>query len=516
MGVSRTIAVAGQTILLDGTGSRSTVAGATIEAYQWSVTAPQGQFTLDGPSAELLLSDPGAYSIVLTVTDSTQVSASSAPTDVRVKGWSAVAPLAVGDLSAESGVIAAAGDGRALAVWVADGTAVHASTYDPVQGWAGAPAVLDGGSGNPAGQLSADARVVGGVLHGVVVWRQSDGVSDSVYAAEFDGASWGGPTQIDSREERVAIPSVRMDSAGNALAVWEQFEGAVRILPYNRFVSGVGWTFPASPVISNLEARSPRLAAEAAGEAVVVWEQPAGPAGAEVRSIYASRYDAGAEQWAAAQLLEADDGNRASAPDVALNGSGSSLVVWQQARPGETEDSIFGARWNALDPVPAWEGPQSVGLPAMVGGAGDPRVAMDPEGNGLAVWTQFAVDPATLQVDAVNSIYASRFDAAAGQWGTPVLVDRDPSGAGTQTRPKVALDGDGIYVILWQEEGAILPTAAIKAAYFDPVLGRASAPQVLATAADAVFEGPRMACDEAGRTFALWSLLDTVSWAVLR
>ncbi|MFW2388901.1 MAG: hypothetical protein ACN4G0_11225, partial [Polyangiales bacterium] len=88
------------------------------------------------------------------------------------------------------------------------------------------------------------------------------------------------------------------------------------------------WGVPRSLEANAGDARYPRVAVDAVGNAIAVWQQPSlGPLGP--RSIWASSF-APASGWSPAELLENDDG-LAESPQVAMDASGNAIAIWQQS-----------------------------------------------------------------------------------------------------------------------------------------------------------------------------------------
>ena len=74
------------------------------------------------------------------------------------------------------------------------------------------------------------------------------------------------------------------------------------------------------------------------------------------------------------------------------------------------------------------------------GDSGLPEVALDPLGNGVAVWAESNEPSAT-----VGSIVANRF--VDGAWGTAELIENN--GAADGVHPRVALDPFGRGLAAW-------------------------------------------------------------------
>jgi hypothetical protein len=77
-----------------------------------------------------------------------------------------------------------------------------------------------------------------------------------------------------------------MDANGNAIAVWAQDDGPTMSIYANRYVAGTGWQEAQLIEDGTGEARYPQIAMNASGNAIAVWEQYDGSAW----SIYANVY----------------------------------------------------------------------------------------------------------------------------------------------------------------------------------------------------------------------------------
>src|SRR5438477_9692195 len=118
-----------------------------------------------------------------------------------------------------------------------------------------------------------------------------------------------------------------MDSYGNAVTVWMQYDGVRYNIWANRYTAGSGWG--TATLIETDDAGSafdPQVAINANGDAVAVWQQYDG-----VRyNAWANRYTAGSG-WGAATLIETDNGSVATRPHIAMDGNGNAIAVWPQS-----------------------------------------------------------------------------------------------------------------------------------------------------------------------------------------
>ena len=119
-----------------------------------------------------------------------------------------------------------------------------------------------------------------------------------------------------------------------------------------------------------------------------------------------------------------------------------------------------------------------------------PKIAMDPQGNAIAVWAQG-------NSTGVLSIWANRYDVKSGSWGTPALIEQN---SGVATLPQIGVDNNGNAVAVWvQNDGTFNRMMANRY-----VAGQGwGTPQVIeSNTGDADF--PRVAVNGSGNAMALW------------
>ena len=192
--------------------------------------------------------------------------------------------------------------------------------------------------------------------------------------------------------------------------------------------------------------------------------------------------------WLAPQDLSAA-GQTAYDPQVAVDGRGNAIAVWQR---------FDGTNFIVQAAVRAAGG--SFGAPQDLSAAGqtayDPQVAVDGRGNAIAVWSAS---------DGTNFIVQAAVRAAGGSFGAP----QDLSAAGRDAGfPQVAVDGRGNAIAVWSRfDGTnFIMQAAVRVAasrrrrrYFTPKRGGSvGAPQDLSAAGQDAFN-PQVAFDGQGR-----------------
>lgn len=248
--------------------------------------------------------------------------------------------------------------------------------------------------------------------------------------------AWGRAVQIDDSSANDAEeqePQIATDGAGNAIAVWHQSDGARNSIWANRYTAGSGWGTPAMIESDDTkDAYLPRIAIDATGSALVVWEQYDNDDPDTQASIWANRYTAGSG-WGTATLIGSDDAIIASGPRIAVDGAGNALAVWSQS--DRTRTNIWANRYTAGS---GW-GAATLIESDDTGDAYDPQIASDDAGNAIAVWGQF---------DGTHyDIRANRYTAGSG-WGTATLIESD---AGQAARPQIAVDAAGTALAVWEQ-----------------------------------------------------------------
>ncbi|MBL0226644.1 MAG: hypothetical protein IPQ16_14045 [Geobacteraceae bacterium] len=323
--------------------------------------------------------------------------------------------------------------GNAIAVWPHfDGIRynIWANRYTAGGGW-GEPVLLETDDG--------DARVpriaMDAAGNAVVVWFQNDGARNNIWANRYTvDLGWGTPTLIENNNDGAAsAPQVAMDAIGNAMAVWDQDDGKRNNIWSSRYIAGVGWGTAVLIETNDAgTARYPQVKIDAKGSAVAVWQQSDGT----LNNIWANRYVVGVG-WGAAVILETDKSGDALLPQIAVDAQGNAIAIWSQS--DGTRENIWSNRYSTGI---GW-GTAALLETNNAGSAGDAQVAIDPQGNALAVWGQ--------SDGTRNNIYGNWYTPGAG-WGIAVLLETD--NAGDSRYPQVAMIAQGIATAVWlQSDG---------------------------------------------------------------
>jgi hypothetical protein len=134
--------------------------------------------------------------------------------------------------------------------------------------------------------------------------------------------------------------------------------------------------------------------------------------------------------------------NSQSTSSVAMDANGDFVVAWMSYGQDESASGIYAQRYNAAG--------AAVGSEFRVNtfindGQSVPSAGMDANGDFVIAWMSNGQDGSNY------GIYAQRYSAAGAAVGSEFRVNTFTSG--NQTRPSVAVDADGDFVIAWMSDG---------------------------------------------------------------
>jgi hypothetical protein len=335
---------------------------------------------------------------------------------------------------------------------------IWSSRYAPGTGWAPVVQVSDS---NARGGM--DPRIAfdksGAAL---AVWQQGDGARTNIWASRSQtGAGWNAPQLIETNDEGSAQGvELAVDSNGDGIAVWRQAgaSGVERVWA-NRFKAGTGWANAelidvggatgSTPPISYLSSSAPQVAFLSAGRATAAWSLGG--------DIWVSQFSA-EQGWSEAFKVASGDGYFISSPVIASDGNGFALVSWihslQEIRTGPclaqnyavgsggcapysttitkvwSRNYTLASGWGTAMPVQTIEG----------GTASDQKIAIDGQGNAVAIWTQ--------REGSNSNIWANRFTAGMG-WDS--AAQALSSKTEVASSPSLAVGANGVATAVWSQ-----------------------------------------------------------------
>lgn len=340
--------------------------------------------------------------------------------------------------------------GHATVVWRAPTGQVSSARFDAGAGAWGPQQRL--GDGPRAFSVSGDAA---GVVHVVGInggglvfdpvrgtWQPTGGVVKTVTGT---GYSYG---------ELVA-----MDAGGNALALFHYARTGVVWLGSNYFTGGAGsWDelppdaeegtvigrVPGSVVFSDGGIRNLQATHAGGGSFLAAWQ--VWDSGYDTPGeIRVAGYDSPVRTWSMARTVVPGGAEEGLSFQRLGSNGGNSLLLWTQNDGTRTalralrldDDGIACDDVRTIDAV--------VG-----GGAARADLAIDPQGDAIAVWEQF--EGGRADDGSRSNIAISRFDAATGKWLSAGLAETEP---GSATSPRASANGGNALLGWIQSEGGV-------------------------------------------------------------
>ena len=299
--------------------------------------------------------------------------------------------------------------------------------YDVISGWETAAPI----QANLSQEGKSPQVAIGGSGNAIAVWEQG---MRSIWSSRYEiGRGWETAKQISADEwlQFARLPQVAIDNSGNAIAVWEDpgyivwgEDGVVGANIWsNRYAVGSGWDSAMTIDTDGSGTRDhPQVAADDAGNAIVVWQQ-----NDELNtSIWSNRFAAGLG-WGNAELLDAEGG---IVPQISMDGRGNAVAVWLKSGSIWSSRYAVDAGWSDVELIEA----------VVSGNAQPPQVAIDGSGNAIAVWSQ--------SDDLQKSIWSNRYIVGLG-WGTAALIETNDSE--WANNPQISVDHSGNAIAVWRQ-----------------------------------------------------------------
>jgi hypothetical protein len=261
--------------------------------------------------------------------------------------------------------------------------------------------------------------------------------------------------QINTRTSRdQANAAIAMDPVGNFVIVWSSYnqDGNSNGIFGQRFdpnCTPIGNEFQINTTTSGNQ-KEPSVAMNAVGDFVVAWQGP----GIDEEDIFIQRFDPNGQPLGDELFVNSFTQGKQQFPKIAMDKNGAFAVVWENEKQVADTDTraiscqLFDA--NGL----------AVGEEFDVNAPADcryPDVSMDPNGNFAIVW---------MQGKSSNSIIGRLYDANGT--AKTELFEVSTTNFSSLTRPTIAMDANGYFVVAWDGDPDRASLDDIHARLFDP------------------------------------------------
>jgi hypothetical protein len=303
-----------------------------------------------------------------------------------------------------------------------------------VAAWSGPVSVAHPSTGIFIQRYAATGNPLGGLIKINPPPPACTGCSPASLAEPAVAAGPQGQFVVAARKANTAI-AVRLYDASGALVK------AIEIPNSSCYSTNIGEACVISKNILD-------VAMDDGGNFVVTWW---GITSSGFEQIYARRFDALGNASTDAFAVTTNSAGGFS-PAIAMNSAGHFAIVWQRARGADCVDGQYSKPGRCDDIVLRRYDNQAVAKGGEIVAAGgtnnldqNPGIAMDNLGNFVVAWQRYRdLCQGKLECD---DIQAKRYDSAGNALGTlAVRADYDNA----DINPRVAMDGTGKFVVMWQ------------------------------------------------------------------
>lgn len=167
-------------------------------------------------------------------------------------------------------ILAVDPSGNAVATWTALSAGnffIQASTLPFGSSWSLPVNVSSAGFVSLESEVSVDQ-----FGNAIALWIEPIGSDIFILAASLPfGGSWSSPVTISAAGGQAFDPQVAFDSAGNAIAVWDCFDGVNTLIQAAMLPFGGSWSSPVDISDAGQDSSFPQIAIDPTGYAVVDW-----------------------------------------------------------------------------------------------------------------------------------------------------------------------------------------------------------------------------------------------------
>jgi hypothetical protein len=281
------------------------------------------------------------------------------------------------------------------------------------------------------------------------IWAEEEGRSVSTAILPFGASAWTGYSDLwveVSKNEVGLFPQISVAPNGHAIAVWCVGCNPLTecdtpsYITYYSFFNGVNWS-TATPI--DLASTSslityPQVAIAPSGNAIAVWDS------ANLLESFPviSTYNATSNTWTPSiPLSNKSSHGYTTFPQIAVDAAGNGVAIWQRADASQTTTVVESkASPFAITTSPALvaQGDLSLNTSGLQFYGMVPKIALNSEGNGIAVWDTYRNSAFTPQAKSyINGLWTVHHNL----YGTNV--------SNKNTFPQPAINASGLGVATW-------------------------------------------------------------------
>ncbi|HEC20191.1 MAG TPA: hypothetical protein ENI97_12725 [Gammaproteobacteria bacterium] len=200
----------------------------------------------------------------------------------------------------------------------------------------------------------------------------------------------------------------------------------------------------------------------------------------------------GAVGWQIPTVIDRLDSSvSTSGVDIAMDASGNAIAVWAQNTGSHV--AILSSRYLA---GVGWGEPEAIDEVGSTEESALPQIAMDAEGNALAVWVQFG--------STYTNVWGNHYTAGVGWDGAVLLESSDTAMDYVNLPPKLAMtNGNG--VVVWGQRNGVGRLEVYAKQYHQKAFVKWGTNAALSDAAAGDTYNPQVAMDDTGNIMVMWA-----------
>ncbi len=318
-------------------------------------------------------------------------------------------------------------------------------------------------------------------------------ISSYLLIASISASTCFAEFQINTRtSSNQANPAIAMDADCNFMIVWSSYFTGDRSneifgQQFDPNCTPIGDEFQINTTTSGNQ-KEPSVAMNASGDFVVAWQGP----GIDEEDIFIQRFDPNCQPLGDELLINTYTQGKQQCPKVAMDKNGAFAVVWESEKfEVDTNTRVVSCQLFDVNGL-------TVGEEFEINLLGDcryPDVAMDPNGKFAVVWMEDG--------SSNNLIMVRLYDADGTAKTKP--VDASTIEFDTLTRPSIAMNNSGHFIVTWDGDPETEKQDDIHARLFDPN-GAAMSDQFIVnnTTLDGKQQNPQIAMNNIGEFVIVW------------
>lgn len=300
-------------------------------------------------------------------------------------------------------------------------------------------------------------------------------MSDNIIEAAI---SWSSPENLSVAGKDAVGGKVVIDSSGNTVAAWSRYDGAYFTVQSisKQFKGNWGKRIDLSDHNSNglyINLNSDHLA-----NTIAIWSY----FGKKENGIDANLCKFGSGWGASKEVDGSASSNVMAYPQCAFDQQGNAVAVWLANESGhniiKSATKLYGKQWKDPVNVISFSATGQINI--------RPKVALDQQGNAVAVW----VNPDTLAIQ-------SAIKPLSSNWSKPIVLSANQLPI---DQPQIGIDPFGNATAVWsRNDGSNYTIQASTKLY----TGQWMPPVNLSSAGQDAF-APQIAVDNSGTVVAIW------------